>query len=135
MGDSHYKSNIVAKVGTETISGFNKVTVATVTATNLYSNKIIGVTSASAPSMYASSKVRIGTGGYLQMAARQYMFFGAAPNQAGIIAEATNLVGTAVRGSLYLQRTNTIGSSCNIWFFTSNTVASPVGLIQRTDNP
>jgi len=115
-----------------------RVTVASVNATNLKigtkldSPSLIGSTSASAPSIYASTKVKVGT--YVQMGSKQFIVFGSAPNEALVVAAATNVAkavnnNASVRGSMYLYNGGTSGSNCKLWFFTSDAQASPVGLI------
>ena len=102
MGNSHIDSNLVAKDGNETISGFRSVTVATVNATN-----VVGLTKVKATS-------------YLQLGTNQYMFFGDSGKSATIVAEATALVGTPIKGSLYLS---TRGEA---WVYTTDAAASPL---------
>ena len=82
MGDSHYKSNLKAKTGDETISGFASVTAAACTATvivagtsvttpaitgttSLTAPAVVGSTSVTSPLIVASSYITVGTDKYI----------------------------------------------------------------------
>lgn len=128
MGTSHFTSNVAGNV---------KITVASVNATNLKIGTKIDVptvnitTSASAPIVNASTKVK--TGSYIQMGSRQYIIFGTAPNETLVVAAATHIAkavnnDASVRGSIYMYR-GTSASPGRMWWFTSDAQASPIGLI------
>ena len=102
MGTSHITSNVVA--------GGQKITVASLNATNLKAN-----TKMTTPIAHATSYVKIGTA--------QYIFVGAKNTEASIVAEATALVGTPIKGSLYLS---TAGQP---WYFKTDSTASPIAKI------
>jgi hypothetical protein len=125
VGNSHIDSNLVAKDGTETVSGFAKVTVASVNATDIKIGTklkvptIISTTEASAPIVRSHS--------YLQLGTNQYMFFGSAGKAATIVAEATALVGTPIKGSTYLSTRG------EMWVYTTDAAASP--LTGTSSNP
>ena len=106
MGDSHYKSNIVGKAGTETISNFATITGAalvgssTVTSpaiegtTSLTSHAVEGTTSVTSPNVIAESYVTIGT--------NKYVFDNNAPTMASIVYDASVLAGASIKGSVTL---------------------------------
>ena len=91
MGTSHFKSNVEAKNGTETITGF-----AEISATGNIS---------------ASTHVKVG--------AHQYILIGDVNTEASIVAVAT-AVDASCKGSLFM------GTKGNLWFFVTDTAASPV---------
>jgi len=95
MGDSHYKSNIKGKDGTETISNFASITgTALVGSTSLTSAAVEGTTSATSPKVIASSYLTVGTD--------KYLFFSSSNTEASIVLEATALAGASIKGSLTL---------------------------------
>ena len=109
MGNSHFTSNVYGNI---------RITCASVNATDLRIGTkirvptIIGTTEASTPIVRSHS--------YLQLGTNQYMFFGGSGKSATIVAEATALVGTPIKGSIYLS---TRGEA---WIYTSNAAASPL---------
>lgn len=116
MGQSHIDSNIIAKDGTEYIASFAAVkNVTTLSGTNgvfTTSNQ----TTASANYLKASG---LGDTGYIQIGLTQRIFVGNSNTEAAVIADATALVGTPIKGSMYMSRGG------ELWFFTSDTTASP----------
>ena len=122
MGTSHIDSNVAAKDGDETITGFDKlqadeVVCGTITATLVKTPTIKATTSASTPIVKAHSYIQLGT--------RQYIFFGNKGTAASAVAAATALVGTPISGSLYMGWRG--AKAKLIWIF-SNTTASPINL-------
>ena len=114
MANSHFTSNVYGSV---------KVTVASVNATNIkvgtkitapaiVSTTSVSNTSASAPVVKSHS--------YLQLGTNQYLFFGTAGKAATIIAEATALVATPIKGSMYLSARG------ELWVYTTDAAASPL---------
>lgn len=122
MGDSHYRSNIIAKVGTETLKGFT-CTVPSMTATLLVAGTsvtapaVAGTTSVTAPTVTGSTKV-VGTG-YLQVGTK-FIFPTVQSHAASIQAEATLLIGgTCTKGSMAL-------GAGELFLFTSDNVATMI---------
>lgn len=111
MGDSHIRSNLKGKLGTETITNFatmgdssTAISGSTVTSAGAVSGTTItGSTYAQAP--------------YLIVGTNKYVFFTNANTAATVLADATALVGTPVKGSLSL-------GAGEIWYFPSDTTAS-----------
>ena len=56
----------------------------------------------------------------MKLGAQQYMFWGNSNTEATILAEATALQATPIKGSMYLSRKG------NMWFMTADDAASPV---------
>lgn len=110
MGFSHFSSNVVGQTGNEYIA-----TLAKVQATTGAFATLTGSTSLSVPIVSASSYVKIGTA--------QYIFVGDSNTEATIIAEATALVATPIKGSMYMS------TQGKFWGYTSDTTASPFGAI------
>ncbi len=111
MGQSHFKSNVIGFNGNEYLATFNKVQ-----ATNgIFTTA--NITTASANVVKASG---LGDSSYVQIGAQQYIFVGNANTAATVIAEATALVATPIKGSLYLGRKG------NAFYCVSDTVASPI---------
>jgi len=86
MGTSHFGSNVVAKSGSETITGF-----ATISASSLKGPLTGNVTS-----------VNVAVSDYVKMGANQYILFGDANVEASVVAAATALTATP-QGSLYVS--------------------------------
>lgn len=107
MGDSHYKSNIIGKLGTEKISNFHTASVDVCKCATLE-----GTTSVTSPKVICTNYVTLGT--------NQYIYFGTEDNKASVLAAATALTGTPLIGSLYLS------TSGNVYRFPANDVATPL---------
>ena len=73
------------------------------------------VTGAATGSHVVTSYLTLGTGD-------QYLFFGEAQTEASVVAEATTLVGTSKKGSLYLSA----GTNAQLWLFDGDTTATSV---------
>lgn len=122
MGDSHIRSNLKGKLGTETITGFatmgdssTALVGATVTSSGAISGTgITGTGALQGATVRATSYITVGT--------NKYIFFSNSGVEATIISEATALVGTPIKGSLVLAKDN-------IWVFRSDTSASTVGAV------
>ena len=100
MGDTHFRSNIKAKNGTETISGFASVGGTVLTATGAVSGATVTATgAASGATVVATSYVKVGS--------NKYVFQGGDVTQASLIAIIEALVATPLdkQGSLYLGDT------------------------------
>lgn len=115
MSNSHLRSNIVAEDGTQTITGMaamqsNAMTCATLTATNLVSGSQV-ITGDIQVSTFVKAT------SYIQIGDEKYIFAGDANLEATVVAEATALVATPIKGSLYMG----LGSS---WIYTSDTAAT-----------
>jgi len=107
MGDSHYKSNIVAKTGAETISGFGTLSGTALTGTSITGTSITGT------SVVATSYVKVGS---------IYIFSGSVPtnSNASILAAAVAVVGAPIpKGSLFVNATP--GA---LWQFTATMTAA-----------
>jgi hypothetical protein len=74
MGQSHFKSNLIGKNGTEYIASM------------------------------AAVKTVANDNGYLKIGGSQYLIVGNSNTEATVLAEATALVGATIVGSLYLGR-------------------------------
>jgi len=120
MGTSHFTSNVAGNV---------KITVASVNATNLKIGTKIdvpnisvttAVTTAKCNSSTEASSPKVKAHSYLQLGTNQYMFFGNSGKSATIVAEATALVATPIKGSIY------ISTRGELWVYTSNAAASPL---------
>jgi len=113
MGQSHFKSNYIGFAGTEYIASVaaikNVALIDGVTAMN--------VTTASANVVKVTGA---GDSSYIKLGAQQYMFWGNSNTEASIIREASNLVGTPNKGSMYLSRKG------QMWLYMSDTEASPM---------
>ena len=127
MGDSHYKSNLIAKSRGINVTGFSTVTVATITATTLNvggvltgAGRVTSAVAASAPTVHGTTKLHAGS--YIKIGTGQYIFFGSSTTSATIVAEATALVATPLRGSLYLSKGATRGG---LYTFVTDSTASP----------
>lgn len=115
MGTSHYRSDIVAKAGTETISGF-----ATISATSLKGALTGNVTgnvtgdvngaTVDGDVVIANNRIKVGS--------HQYIFFGGLNTEASIVAVAT-AVDASCKGSLYMS-----SGGGNLWVFDSDTAAT-----------
>ena len=102
MGDSHYKSNIVAKTGAETISGFGTLSGTALTGTSITGTSVV-----------ATSYVKVGS---------IYIFSGSVPtnSNASILAAAVAVVGAPIpKGSLFVNATP--GA---LWQFTATMTAA-----------
>lgn len=120
-GTSHFDSDVVAKDGTETITGFATISATalkgpltgdtTGTHTGLVTGDVTGDVDASAVSVDT----------YIQLGSHQYIFFGAYDTEATIVAAAT-AVDASVKGSLYLS------SAANMWFYDDDDAATKVTL-------
>lgn len=101
--DSHFNSNIVAKNGTESISGF----------TSISGTSLVGALTGN---VRASNFLKIGSG-----TGCKYIFAGAETVQASIVIAGQALadVTASLEGSLYIAKDN-------IWQFTSTTLATPI---------
>lgn len=119
MGNSHFKSNVIGKAGTETIRGF-----ATISATTLHGGTIGGAT-VSATTLSAVDLTVTGTltmsasVDHIQLGAHQYILFGEQTTQAGVEAAATS-VDASCKGSLYISRDGTL------WIMTADDTAASV---------
>lgn len=121
MGQSHFKSNIVGFAGTEYIASIANiksltgmsvtsldVTTATIAGLNTTSLNVTTGTIATLKSTTASANYvkasGLGDSSYMQIGVSQYLFVGNSNTSATVIAEATALVSTPIKGSLYLSR-------------------------------
>ena len=115
MGTSHFKSDVAAKAGTETITGFATISGTTVSGTTMSGTTISGTTVTASGrvtggNVAATSYIKIGSG-------HQYILFGGATLATSVVLAATALTATA-RGSLY------ISSAGKLFLFTANTTAT-----------
>jgi len=114
MGDSHYKSNIKGKDGTETISNFASITgTALVGSTSLTSAAVEGTTSLTSPKVIASSYLTVGT--------NRYLFFNKADTMASVNYDASALTATPRKGSI------TLGAGA-LWVHTADYAATKADL-------
>ena len=101
MGDTHWRSNLKGKNGTETISNF-----ATIGGTNITASGTV-----QGAKVVATSYLTVGS---------RYIFYGDSNTSASIVAEATALVATPIKGSMYMSSTG------NVWVYKSDSAASPL---------
>lgn len=130
MGNSHFKSNFIGFAGTEYIAsvaaiknlGGLSVTSMDVTTATITTVKATtaNVTTASANMLKATG---LGDSSYIKMGGQQYMFWGNSNTDASVLAEATALVATPLKGSMYASRKG------QLWFFKTDAIASPVGVM------
>jgi len=110
MGDSHYKSNIVGKAGTEELNNFSKITVATVTASNIVGSKI-----------RATQFIRLGTS--------QYIFVTSKNTAASIVPEATAISNKAVGTATPVIGSLALSNKGRSFLLISNTAASVLDMV------
>jgi len=120
MGTSHFGSNVVAKSGSETITGF-----ATISATalkgaltgNVTGNVTGDVTGNVTGDVTGNVTGDVAVSNYIKMGATQYILFGDANVEASVVALATALTATP-QGSLYVS---TKGA---LWIYDGATTAT-----------
>jgi hypothetical protein len=118
MGQSHFKSNIIGFAGTEYIASINQIKSMTTLGVTTANITTANITTASVDYLRATGQ---GDNSYIKMGAgKQYIFVGNANTEATVIAEATALVATPIKGSMYMSRKG------NLWFYPNDTTASPV---------
>jgi hypothetical protein len=123
MGTSHFDSDVYGFDGTEVIRGF-----ATVSATALQGTTLTGVTLHSTGAIAANTSVVattfVKTTTMLRLGTSQYIFFGTAPTEASVVADATALSTskTNVMGSMYLSKASTVA----LWVFDGALTATRV---------
>lgn len=108
MGDTHWRSDLKAKDGLETISGFTNITGGTLTATTLTVN-----TSGTVPALTTTTTKATS---YFQLGDHKYIFFGDESTEGSIVAAAT-AVDASVKGSLYL-------GAGTLWVFDADNAAT-----------
>lgn len=104
MGFSHFKSNVIGNTGNEYIATLAKVQATAGIFSTLTAPVVAGTS-------------------YLKVGAAQYIFVGDANTAATIVAEATALVATPIKGSMYMS------TQGKFWGYTSDATASPIGAI------
>ena len=112
MGTSHFGSNVVAKSGSETITGF-----ATISATALKGALTGNVTGNVTGDVTGNVTGDVAVSNYIKMGATQYILFGDANVEASVVALATALTATP-QGSLYVS---TKGA---LWIYDGATTAT-----------
>jgi len=93
MGNSHYRSNIIAKDGTQKIVGFNIASVNSMEATNLILNTL-----ASAPKVHGTTQVIAGS--YIRIGTSKYLFSTTSAAASTVSRQVYDTVGTPYKGSL-----------------------------------
>ena len=106
MGDTHFRSNIAGKDGTETISNFATISGTTIT----------GSTSVTGTSYVTGGSVRATN--YIKLGSHKYIFEGDAGTEATIVAAAT-AVDASCKGSLYM-------GPDTLWLLLTDSTASQV---------
>ena len=116
MASSHIRSDLVSEDGSQQITGFaqmqaDRMTCATVTATVIKAGTYVDATTyvKSGTYMQATTYVKVGT--------KKYIFVGDAATTPAVLAAATALVATPVRGSIYL-------GAGSVWIFPSDVTAT-----------
>jgi len=121
VGNSHYKSNLRAKTGSEVITGFNRIaTIAKLHATDVIANSV-----ASAPTVHGTTKVIAGN--HIRISTNKYILTSAFTTAASVAAEATayaksSLNATGIAGSIVLGD----GAA---WYFSNGSTATKVGTV------
>ncbi len=126
MGDSHFRSDVIALDHTQIIKGFREIKCATFTATNAVVNTALtapAVNVAGAASANIVKATGLGDSSYVQIGVQQYAFVGNSNTGASIVAEATALVATPIKGSTYMSRKG------SLWSYTTDSAAVRLGNI------
>lgn len=134
MADSHIKSNLIAKDGDESIKGFvliqgGTMKCATLNATVIAAGAALTAGTTITAGTYAKSGtyteattyIKAGTNvqatTYVKIGTKKYLFAGSGTTSALVVAAATALAATPIKGSLYL------GAGV-IWKFDADTTAT-----------
>ena len=116
MGTSHIDSDLVAKNGTETITGFATIgdsSTALVGATVASSGAVSGTTITGSTGVIGTTYLKVGS---------RYIVSGLAQStSAAVVALATSLVSTPLAGSLVL---NASAGAPGLWLLISDTAAT-----------
>jgi len=108
MGQSHFKSNFIGKTGNEYIASVAAV------------KNISAISGTTVTGGTVTSTGPVIAGNYMRVGANQYIFAGSVNTGASIVAEATALVATPIKGSMYMS------TKGNMWFLVDDSTASPV---------
>jgi len=116
MASSHIRSDLVSEDGSQQITGFaqmqaDRVTCATVTATVVKAGTYVEATT------YVKATTNVQAGTYVKVGTKKYLFAGDGTTSAAIVAAATALVATPIKGSLYL-------GAGTLWLFNADTTAT-----------
>ena len=129
MGNSHFKSDIKAKTGAETISGFTSITATTLGGGSVNVSGAISGSGVTVSGNLDAAAGRIAAGTYIQLGtAGQYIFFGTGTNAdsaASVLAVASALCGSPLKGSLFLGA----GTTARVFYFTGNKVATSLAFM------
>ena len=125
MGDSHFKSNVYGKAGTETIRGFTTISATTLTGQNLNGFTAITATAMSTPTMTVTTLAHIeqvtatiaDISSHIKLADHQYVLAGAMDSSASVVAAAT-AIDASIIGTLYL------GADGQAWICTADDTAA-----------
>ena len=121
MGNSHYRSHLRAKTGSEVITGFNRIaTIAKLQATDIIANSV-----ASAPTIHGTTKLIAGN--HIRISTNKYILTSAYNIAASIEAEATayaksSLNATGIAGSMVL-------GGRTVWYFSNGNTATQIGTV------
>ena len=128
MGNSHYKSHLVAAQSGVKIRGFNAIaSMNSISATNITGNALYGSSTASAPIVKAQSFMQIGVGNVEPAGTRRFILTSSFNTTASMIPVATlfaktDLPSTNIKGSIVL--------GCGkIWSFTSAQSATSLAAV------
>ena len=128
MADSHIRSNWVGEDGTQEITGFRKVQADRVACATLNATAVVcggtlsaagaitGTASITATTFLKSTTYTHATT-YIKVGTKKYIFTGSATTSPTVVAAATALVATPIKGSLYL------GAGI-LWVFDADTTAT-----------
>jgi len=122
MGTSHIDSDLVAKDGTETITGFatmGDASTALVGATVVSSGAVSGTTITGSGVIQGTTM--IATSAYIKVGNRYIIQGLAQSTSAAVIALATSLVSTPIGGSLVM---NASAGAPGLWLIISDTAAT-----------
>ncbi len=121
MGNSHFKSNVIAKTGNETIRGFATISATTLTGGTVKATSAMHAESLTATTVNISGVTSIAAGQYIKLGSHQYILFGDMDSQASVEAAAT-AVDASCRGSLYL------GTDGQAWIMTADDTAATISV-------
>ena len=96
MGNSHYKSNMRAKTGSEVITGFNRIA----TIAKLHATDVIANTLASAPTIHGTTKTIAGS--YIRIGGNKYLLTTSSAAASTVARQAYTTLGTPYKGSITL---------------------------------
>ena len=127
MGDSHFKSNVIGKDGTETIRGFATISASTLIGSTSITGAAAGgfatltaTTLAVSGEVTLSDNLTIAAAKYIQLGSYVYITSGALDTAASVAEAIASDINASCAGSLYL------GTDGQHWIMTDDTTAATV---------